>query len=268
MKRRFSRLDRSIHDFAPFALPALEENVEQEDFRRAEILDDPRQHRGVLSLRRIVQHRRDALADTGGAEPFGQRRLIEQAAVVAERAIDGQIDRAADGPRDISSGGADRRSRNRISPIRARPPLARRLARHHRRRRRQTFSNSVMISVGRATVWVTGDPSTRRHRFLERLFVGVGAHEALGLDRRDTPGLPSGHGRPTSGYSRSCPSSATSRSWTLHPALGRVEHVADRQAAAHRGEQLLVRAGRESLASSPSGSSIRPRYACAYRPWP
>src|SRR5207253_516163 len=85
-------LDRAISDLAPLALPSLEENVEQKNLRRAQVLHDPGQHRGILSLRRIVEHRRDALTNTAGAEPFGEGRRIEQAAVVAERAIDWEVD--------------------------------------------------------------------------------------------------------------------------------------------------------------------------------
>ena len=68
--------NRAIPDLAPLGLPALEENVQQEYLRCSEVLHDPGQHRGILPLRRIVEHRRDALAHAACAEPFGQCRLI------------------------------------------------------------------------------------------------------------------------------------------------------------------------------------------------
>src|ERR1700677_3554394 len=100
-KATLHRFDRTIHNLAPLALPALEENVEQEYFRHAEVLHDPRQHRGILSLRRIIEYGRDALTDAARAEPFGDCRRVEQASIDAARAIDRQVDRSAQMARQI-----------------------------------------------------------------------------------------------------------------------------------------------------------------------
>src|SRR5260370_2319814 len=50
------RMDRALAGLAPIALPALEENAEQKNLRRAQVLHDPAHHPAILSPPPIVHH--------------------------------------------------------------------------------------------------------------------------------------------------------------------------------------------------------------------
>ena len=149
---------RSVEHFAALLLPVVVEQIHNMDVVTSQIFQNPGVHRGVASVRAVVQHGNHVVAHASGGEGCGQFLRRAQAALFVLQLLQGDADGTPQVAHQITHG------RPGIYNQIPRPssgsnvfldPIGRYEGCHQ-----PIASKSVETCVGLTTDWVTGEPST------------------------------------------------------------------------------------------------------------